>query len=184
MKETGDQQLLTASVDAQRAAADATPPGHCRKAERLSGLAFALVALNAQTRDAATLDDAIRTARAAVAVATPGHAHWLSCLYGLAYGLFRRGEMRQILVDFDEAATLARNVADATHEGDDRWAMRQAFKAQASCYLPNPWKLRKAVQDMAMAASRLRRDDPDWALSASNRGALSSVCRSKIGSAL
>jgi CHAT domain len=172
-EETGNQQLLTASVDAQRAAADATPPGHYRKAERLSGLAFALVALNEQTGDAATLDDAIRTARAAVATAAPGHAHRLSCLYGLAYGLFRRGEMRQILVDFDEGATLARNVADATLEGDDRWAMRQAFKAQTSCYLPNPWKLRKAVQDMATAASRLRRDDPDWALIASNRGALS-----------
>jgi hypothetical protein len=173
-EETGDQQLLTASVDALRAAADAIPPGHYRKAERLSGLAFALVALNEHTGDAATLDDAIRTARAAVAAATPGHAHRLSCLYGLAYGLFRRGEMRQILVDFDEAATLARNVADATHEGDDRWAMRQAFKAQTSCYLPNPWKLKRALQDMASAASRLRRDDPDWALIASNRGALSS----------
>jgi CHAT domain len=172
-EETADEQLLTASVDAQRAAADATPPGHYRKAERLSGLAFTLIALNEQTGDAATLDDAISTARAAVGAASPGQAHRLSCLYGLAYGLFRRGEMRQILVDFDEAATLARDVADATREGDDRWAMRQAFKAQTSCYLPNVWKLRKVLQDMAIAASRLRRDDPDWALIASNRGAFS-----------
>ena len=171
-EETGDLQLLTASVDAQRAAADAPPPGHYRKAERLSNLAFTLVALNEETADAATLDDAIRTARAAVAAARPGHAHRLSCLYSLAYGLFRRGEMRQMLVDFDETAALARDVADATDEDDDRWAMRQAFKAQARCYLPNPWKLKKAAQDMAEAAGRLRRDDPDRTLIVSNRGAL------------
>ena len=171
-EETGDLQLLTASVDAQRAAADATPPGHYRKAERLSNLASALVALNEETADSATLDDAIRTARAAVAAATPGHANRLSCLYTLAYGLFRRGEMRQMLVDFYEAAALARNVADATDEDDERWAMRQAFKAQARCYLPSPWKLKNAAQDMAEAADRLRRDDPDRALIVSNRGAL------------
>jgi hypothetical protein len=182
-EETGDPQLLIASVDAHRAAADATPSGHYWKAERLNGLAVALVALSEETADAATLDDGICTARNAVAAATPGHAHRLSCLYGLAGGLFRRGEMRHMLVDFDEAAVLAREVADATGEGDDRWPMRQAFKAQTSCYLPSSWKISKAVQGMAEAASRLRRDDPDWALIASNRGALTNALVSYLDDA-
>jgi tetratricopeptide (TPR) repeat protein len=170
--ETGDQRPLATSVDACRAAADVTPPGHYRKAERLSNLASTLVALHEVTADAEILDEAIRTSRTAVAAANPSHANRLSCLFTLAYGLFRRGELRQMLVDFDEAAVLARNVAEATDEDDARWAMRQAFHAQTTCYLPNPWKLRRAGQDLTEAARQLRHDNPDRAMIVSNHGAL------------
>ncbi len=171
-EETGDHRLLAASVDALRGAADATPDEHFRKAERLSNLAFALIALHEVTVNAETLDEAISTARAAVATADAGHAHRLSCLYALAYGLFRRAELRQMLIDADEAAIIADEVAHRTDQADTRWAMRQAFRAQAMCYLPTAVKLRRADEDLAAAAGRLRHDDPDRALIVSNRGAL------------
>jgi tetratricopeptide (TPR) repeat protein len=171
-EETGDHRLLAASVDALRGAADATPDEHFRKAERLSNLAFALIALHEVTVNAETLDEAISTARAAVAAADAGHAHRLSCLYALAYGLFRRAELRQMLIDADEAAMIADEVAHRTDQADTRWAMRQAFRAQAMCYLPTAVKLRRADEDLAAAAGRLRHDDPDRALIVSNRGAL------------
>ncbi|HUC59748.1 MAG TPA: hypothetical protein VMA95_20280, partial [Streptosporangiaceae bacterium] len=43
---TRDQQVLDASVEAQDRAARQTPDGHIRKAERLNGLAFALLTLH------------------------------------------------------------------------------------------------------------------------------------------
>ena len=77
-----------------------------------------------------------------------------------------------MLIDADEAAVIADEVARATDQADARWAMRQAFRAQAMCYLPTAMKLRRAGDDLAAAAARLRHDNPDRAIIVSNRGAL------------
>lgn len=169
---TRDRRSLDASVEAQRGAAEQTPAGHIRKAERLNNLAFALLTLHEDNGDPGTLDEAISTSRAAAATAYPHHAHRASCLYGLAYGLFRRGELRRTLLDFDEAAVLAGDAVEATTDGHTHQATRLAFYAQTLCFLPSVAKLRKADEDLALAAGRLRHDDPNRALIQSNHGAL------------
>jgi tetratricopeptide (TPR) repeat protein len=167
-----DRRLLDASVETQRHAADATPPRHIRKAERLNSLASSLLALHEHTGDPENLDEAIRTSRSAVAAADPAHIHRASCLYGLASGLFRRGELRRTLLDFDEATIRAREAVEITQEGHKYLPMRLAFLAATLCYLPSVSKLEKAAEDLTLATSRLRHDDPDRALIQSNHGAL------------
>lgn len=171
-EKTGDCRLLEASVETLRRAADATAPGHVRKAERLNNLASALLTLYERTGDPQPLDEAIRTSRAAIAAATPGHIHRASCLYGLASGLFLRGELRRTLLDFDEAVERAAESVEITREGHAYQATRLAFLATTLCHLPSVPKLEQADKDLALAASRLRHDHPDRALIESNHGAL------------
>ena len=182
-EKTGSRRLVEASVETQRRASDATPPGHVRKAERLNNLASALLTLYERTGDPQPLDEAISTSRAAIAAAAPGHIHRASCLYGLASGLFIRGELRRTLLDFDEAVIRAREAVEITPEGHAYLATRLAFLAMTLCHLPSVPKLEQADKDLAVAASRLRHDHPDRALIESNHGALLDALAGLLGEA-
>jgi hypothetical protein len=169
---TGESRLLDASVEAQRRAASLTPHGHARQAERLNNLVFALIALNESSGDPGVLDEAISTSRSAVGAVNPEHLNRASCLYGLACGLLRRGELRRTLLDLDEAAVRASEAVEATPEGHANLATRLALCAHALCFLPSVAKLEKASEDLTLATTRLRHDDPNRALVESNHGAL------------
>jgi len=138
-----NREYLDSSVGPVRRAAEQTPAGHARKAERLSNLVSVLVTLFEWDGGPAMLDEAIRTGREAVATANPRHAQHAPCLFGLASGLFRRGELHGTLLDFDEAAVLSGQVVEATPPGHTYRAMHLIPGTRRRCAIrlpPRSWR--------------------------------------------
>jgi hypothetical protein len=68
---TGNAESIDASVTRHHEGVDATPDGHAREAERIFGLASAVLTLHERAEDAEVLDEAIAQFRAAVGATIP-----------------------------------------------------------------------------------------------------------------
>ena len=113
----GDDADLDAAIDAERQAADLTPPGHPNRAAILANLGNSLRIRFERAGDDADLDAAIDAGRQAADLTPPGHPNRAMYLANLGASLRIRLERAGDDADLDAAIDAGRQAADLTPPG-------------------------------------------------------------------